>query len=78
MTLKENIVLCDCKPSEVESLRDALNTNGENFTIHCYISKWKRTGAMSELRRYGNYFWVGFRYFCSRKKYGTLIGWQQF
>lgn len=75
---KGNIIICDCKETEVESLCDALNSDGENFSVNSHIANWKRTGAMSELRRYGKYFAVGFKYFLCRKKYDIIIGWQQF
>ena len=75
---KENIILCDCVAEEVASLCEAVSESKKFFSIRSHIANWKRTGAFSELRRYCKYFAVAFRYFCGRKKYDTIIGWQQF
>ena len=74
----DNIILCDCVADEVSSLCEGLNGENGAFTVRSHISNWKRTGKFSELRRYGKYFAVGFRYFLTRKKYGVIVGWQQF
>ena len=33
---------------------------------------------MRRVKRYLKYFAVAFKYFLSRKKYGAIVGWQQF
>lgn len=80
--MRKNVLLADCAPEEVESLVDSLNASiySENtkFQIESRISNWKRTGAFSELRRYGTYFAVGFGCFLKRHSYQRIIGWQQF
>ncbi|MBE6903046.1 MAG: glycosyltransferase family 4 protein [Ruminococcaceae bacterium] len=76
--MKKHIILCDCVSDEVESLCDALSSSDKKFEICSHIANWKRTGKMSELRRYGKYFAVALKYFMGRKKYDTIIGWQQF
>lgn len=76
--MRKNVIICDCKSDEVESLCDAINAGDKNFSINSHISNWKRTGPVSELRRYGMYFLVAFKYFISRKNYNVIIGWQQF
>lgn len=76
--MKKNIILCDCESDEVTSLRDGFNSDGGDFEIKSHIANWKRTSKISEQRRYFKYFFVAFRYFLKRKKYGTLVGWQQF
>lgn len=48
------------------------------FYVHSHIANWKYTGKVGEARRYMKYFGIGFLYFCNRKKYDMLIGWQQF
>lgn len=73
-----NVLLADCAPEEVQSLADELNHCGSGFQVESYISNWKRTGAISELRRYATYFSVGFRYFLKRREYQMIVGWQQF
>lgn len=76
--MKKNIILCDCDSSEVSSLRDALSSEGKPFEICSHIANWRRSGKLSELRRYGKYFLVAFKYFLTRKNYDVIIGWQQF
>lgn len=75
---KKNIVLADCKAEEVESFAYAISFGAQSFEIRSHISNWKRTGKWSELKRYGMYFWVAFRYFLKRNKYNVIVGWQQF
>lgn len=77
-TNKKNIVICDCHSSEVKSLCDALNSTDKVFETCSHIANWKRTGKLGEVRRYGKYFAVAFKYFITRKKYNVIIGWQQF
>ena len=78
MKKEKNIILCDCDASEVESLCEGLNFSDKKFEICSHIANWKRTGKISEMHRYGKYFAIAFKYFIKRKKYGTIIGWQQF
>lgn len=73
-----NILLADCSALEVESLAENLQFNNKNFQILSYISNWKRTGKLSELKRYAKYFFVGFKTFLKRKNYDAIVGWQQF
>lgn len=74
----ENIILADCETAEVQSLADELKFNNKGFTIKSHIANGKRTGKLSEIKRYLKYFAVAFKYFLSRKKYGAIVGWQQF
>lgn len=76
--IPENILLADCVAQEVQPLADGLQTPDVSFTVQSYIANWKRTGKVSEARRYLKYFSVGFSCFLNRKKYGMIIGWQQF
>lgn len=73
-----NIILADCDYSEVISLAEQLKFNNKRFLIKSHVSNWKRTGFISELRRYLIYFFVAFYYFISRKKFNVILGWQQF
>ena len=77
-TVKQNILLADCDAEEVLPFARELCHAGQGFAVRSHISNWKRSGKFSELKRYGKYFLVGFRYFLSRKRYGAIIGWQQF
>ncbi len=74
----ENIVLADCEIAEVESLAKELKFNNNGFVVKSHIANGKRTGKLSELKRYFKYFAVAFKYFIFRKKYGAIVGWQQF
>lgn len=75
---KEKIVLADCEIDEVKSFAKALSEDSSPFLIKSHISNFKRTGKLSEIKRYAIYFSVGFKYFLVRKKYSTIMGWQQF
>lgn len=74
----ENIVLADCEIAEVESLVNELKFNNNGFVVKSHIANGKRTGKLSELKRYLKYFAVALKYFISRKKYSAIVGWQQF
>lgn len=75
---RQNIVVADCEEEEVASFADGMNQLLNGFIIKSHIANWKRTGKFSELRRYGMYFFVGFKYFLNRRQYGILACWQQF
>lgn len=72
------VVLADCIPDEVQTFVDGLEYKGQKFQIDSYISNWRRTGILSELKRYATYFSVGFQYFLKRRQYDAIVGWQQF
>ena len=72
------VILADCAPDEVQSFADELVYGTHKFQVESYISNWKRTGIVSELKRYGTYFAVGFCYFLKRHEYHMIAGWQQF
>lgn len=75
----KNIILTDCNEREIITLKKAVEDNiNEKFLIKSYISNWKRTNKISEIRRYLKYFIVPIKYFLCRKKYKYIIGWQQF
>lgn len=75
---KRNIVLADCDEAEIIELVDGLECNGVPFIIKSHIANWKRTGKISEMRRYAKYFFTGFQYFLHRRQYNMVVGWQQF
>ena len=60
---KSNVILADCDVSEIISFAEGL---GKKCDIKSHIANWKRTGKMSEVRRYATYFYVGFCYFLHR------------
>lgn len=75
---RQNIVLADCEAEEVMSFSREMRFDDQPFVVKSHISNWKRTGKLSECRRYATYFGVGFLYFLNRKKYKAIVGWQQF
>lgn len=75
---KIDILLADCEEEEVASLAEGFARQGRILSVRSRIANWKRTGKASELKRYAVYFWVGFRYFFQRKRFGLVVGWQQF
>ena len=78
MMAKKNIVVADCVAEEIQSFSDALQYEGNPFEIKSHVANWKRTGAISELKRYFTYFYVGIYYFLKRRRYHVIVGWQQF
>lgn len=78
MKEKQNILLADCRQEEVAGFVQNLQYEDKTFQVKAHISNWRRTGAISELRRYSKYFLVALRYFLGRRKYGAVAAWQQF
>lgn len=76
--MKKNVILADCAAEEVADLAEELDFGGQGTIVESYIANGKRTGIVSELRRYGTYFAVGFQCFCRRREYNVIVGWQQF
>ena len=74
----KNIILADCEQEEIKTFAAGVNTGAEKFDIECAIANGKRKGVCSELKRYAKYFAVGIHTFLFRKRYGTILGWQQF
>lgn len=76
----ENIVIADCMEEELSpSFMKGLNAGSDKrYELRAHIANWGRDGYMSGLRRYLKYFSVPLRYFISRRRYGDIIGWQQF
>lgn len=72
------VVLADCIADEVQPLASMMRLAGNEFLIESNIANWKRTGTLSEIKRYATYFSVGFRAFVNRRRYSAIVGWQQF
>ena len=75
---KNNIILADCVAEEVLPFAETLYFDSQPFVIRSHVANWKRTGMMSELKRYAKYFLVAFKYFRERKTFNAIVGWQQF
>lgn len=78
MKSQRQFVLADCDAQGVLPLARELRFRGRPFEVKSHISNWKRTGAISELKRYAKYFGVALLYFFRRKDLGAIVGWQQF
>ena len=78
MKKKKNVFLTDCEAEVVSPLVNVLLFDSHPFDVMVHISNWKRSGKLSELKRYAIYFAVGFLYFVKRKNYAVVVGWQQF
>lgn len=77
--MRQDIVLADCAADELKSFMDGLNESRETpFVCKSIIANGIRKGKLSEIKRYLTYFVTGWRTFLKRKKYGVIIGWQQF
>lgn len=50
----------------------------QNWIIDGYDACGKVKNKLSEMKRYGNYFTVGFRYFLKRRNVNTILSYQQF
>lgn len=75
---KQFVFIADCKEEEVHSFAEAFVYKGCSFDVRSYIANWKRTGVLSELKRYLMYFFVALKYFFTRRRYEAIVGWQQF
>ena len=78
--IKENVILCDCKEDEVEELKRGLEeSTNESFLIKSNVANnFNRKSKFGEFKRYFRYFSTPFSIFIHRKKYKTILGWQQF
>lgn len=75
----ENVVLADCPADEIKSFVEGLNELSEQkYQCVSEVACGIRTGIISEIGRYKTYFKAGWHAFKNRKKYGVIIGWQQF
>ncbi|MCM1332074.1 MAG: hypothetical protein NC248_05635 [Bacteroides sp.] len=76
---KKNIILIDCKPDEILSLKKGCEEeSGLNYEIVSAVSNLYHGSTIKRLLRYFSYFSFPFSIFLKRKKISTLIGWQQF
>ena len=74
----ENVILADCDQNELDELIRSIRD--ENISIICNsaISNEVRKGYFSNIVRYFKYFSFPIKVLRNRKKYGVIIGWQQF
>ncbi len=79
MSDKKNILLTDNDGSEIVAFNESLSAvTGKQFEICAYVSNWGRNSKSANLKRYFRYFSVPFKIFRKRKRYDTIVGWQQF
>lgn len=75
----ENVVLSDSRKIELAGFMNELNDNSRiKFVIKEHLADLTLKGKTKEIRRYFMYFAVPLRYFIFRKRYGIIVGWQQF
>ena len=76
---KINVILADCEVEEIESFTNGISDGlNEKFSVISAICNWGHRSIISNLRRYFIYFAFPFKIFLQRKKYDTIICWQQF
>lgn len=78
--MKQNIILADCYPDEIEAFVEGCNSvvTNSNFKILSFISIGSHKGVINNIVRYFKYFKYPFYIFLNRKKYNIIFGWQQF
>lgn len=75
----ENVVLSDSRKDELAGFMHELNNHSSvRFVIKEHVADLTLKGKTKELKRYLMYFFVPLKYFIRRKKYGIIVGWQQF
>ena len=55
MNRPENIILADCCAEEVSELEASLSRNLGGFCTKVHIANLKRSGKLSEIKRYAKY-----------------------
>ena len=76
---RQNVILTDGDPAEIEDFRRGLeDAVGAPFVIRGIVCNRGARRWWRELWRYGMYFWVPFLTFLRRRRYGIVVGWQQF
>ena len=74
-----NIILADCDSQEIEEFKKGLeDITQDEFIIKSRVSNWSRASIWKKIKRYIIYFIFPLKIFFNRKKYHTIIGWQQF
>lgn len=77
--MKQNIVMIDFEPQREWMFLNVLkNETGINWIEKKCVSNQYRTGKIGNLKRYFKYFIYSFKIFIERKKYDTILCWQQF
>ena len=78
IAMKQNVALFDSNAKEAEDFIKGLkDSTGENWTaLICNSNKGRK--GLANIIRYLKYFTFPFKIFLNRKKYGTIIGWQEF
>ena len=81
--MKKNYVVVDFVPDStwifgkhfIQAVSDDIN--GE-WMLDGYNACGKQQTVFTQIKRYLNYFWVGFKYFLFRKRVNTILSYQQF
>ncbi len=78
MNQKENVILADCERKEIQSFVDGCNeATSMDFHLKSSIANG-HAGIIQNLRRYFEYFLFPLKNLRYRRRYGIILGWQQF
>ena len=76
---RKNVILADCEAEEVLTFKQGLEAaSGMKFAILSNVCNRGHGSVWKQAKRYGSYFAFPFRIFCRRRRYGVIVGWQQF
>lgn len=76
--MKENVVWCDFEPGETWDFIDGLNeVTNMSFVKEVFVNN-KMSTKKDNLLRYLKYITFALSHFLNRKKYKTIVSWQQF
>lgn len=77
--MKQNIVVIDFEPPKSWSFISTLKyETGQEWVEKKCVSNQYRMGKIENFKRYLRYFSYSFKIFRERRRYGIIIGWQQF
>lgn len=77
--MKKNIVLTDWDKDDLSGFISRLEEgSGLKFKQKTINAEWGRNGKIKSLLRYVVYFLAPVRFFITRRRYSTIVGWQQF
>lgn len=75
----ENVILVDFEPSDNWNFKEAIeNATNKKWTVIKAVSNRNHGTKLQKLIRYSKYFVFPFKIFLKRKKYASVLAWQQF
>lgn len=76
--IKKNLILSDCEAEEIQTFADGFSVHSMNTVIMSSIANWGYNNVGKNIYRYLKYFIFPLKVLVVRKRYGIIIGWQQF